>query len=90
MLPGVTTNTSVQCHVTYPETADYTLGGSLTSESVEIVVNDITVHPANRTVVIGEFVVIGGLLIGLLLQTVFILLLFGDAGASRSFNVTNP
>ncbi|KAL5269701.1 hypothetical protein ACHWQZ_G003234 [Mnemiopsis leidyi] len=53
MLPGVTTNTSVQCHVTYPETAGYTLGGSLTSDPVEIVVNDISVHPENRTVVIG-------------------------------------
>ena len=54
VLPGVTTNTSVQCHVTYPQTAGYTLGGSLTSDPVEIIVNDISVHPKNRTVVIGE------------------------------------
>ncbi|XP_063684716.1 hemicentin-1-like isoform X2 [Bolinopsis microptera] len=53
ILPGVTTNTSVQCHVVYPETPGYTLGGSLTSNSVPVIVNDISIHPKNRTVVIG-------------------------------------
>jgi len=44
-MPGVTTNTSVQCHVVYPETPGYTLGGSLIPDAVPVIVNDVSIHP---------------------------------------------
>jgi len=53
IVPSVDVNRTVYCNLSYPVISGLTEGGTLLSEGVEIVVNDITLHPTNRTVVKG-------------------------------------
>ena len=56
-LENITSDINIQCHVTYAADAGLTLGGSLTSDTMSITVNDITTNPQDKTVVIGTLII---------------------------------